>query len=258
MAIVGAPALAQKAAAPAIDGIPVMHIFQTNIAKKEMTQVDSLHPNQQQDTNAGTNSPGEKIRTVIEQLPPDGVTLGEILELVGKDSLLLLAGLLSLVFLIPVSIPGVSTVFGAAILLIGISRLLGRNLWLPKSFMNRVVSSDKLRPAFNSALKWLHRLERVSRANRLSWLASDGLIGTINSCALILAAVLLMAPFGLIPFSNTLPAIAVLCIAIGMLQRDGVCILLGYLANIATIIYFTAIIAGGGMAIRETLRMLSS
>jgi hypothetical protein len=38
MAIVGAPALAQKAAAPAIDGIPVMHIFQTSIAKKEMTK----------------------------------------------------------------------------------------------------------------------------------------------------------------------------------------------------------------------------
>ena len=34
-------------------------------------------------------------------------------------------------FLIPVSIPGVSTVFGAAILLVGVSRLSGRQLWLP-------------------------------------------------------------------------------------------------------------------------------
>jgi hypothetical protein len=78
----------------------------------------------------------------------------------------------------------------------------------------------------------------------------------LNDCALIIAASLLMAPFGLIPFSNTLPALAVLFLAIGLLQRDGLCILLGHLANLATIIYFTVIIAGGGAIIHEILRYM--
>jgi hypothetical protein len=40
------------------------------------------------------------------------------------------------------------------------------------------------------------------------------------------------------------------------LQRDGLCILLGHLANLATIIYFTVIIAGGGAIIHEILRYM--
>lgn len=197
---------------------------------------------------------GEKLRIIIGRLPPEGVTLAAILDLVGKDGLLILTGLLSLVFLIPVSIPGVSTVFGAAILLVGVSRLFGRNLWLPKTFQDRVVSTDRLRAALNRALTWLYRIERVSRSYRLSWLTSNGLMNVMNNCALILGAILLMAPFGLIPLSNTLPAFAILCLVVGLLQRDGVCILLGYFANIATIIYFTVLIAGGGLAIREALQ----
>lgn len=217
---------------------------------------DHIHLTRQQEAQLQVESLGEKLQVVIDKLPPEGVTLVEILDLVGQDSLMLLAIFLSLVFLIPVSIPGVSTLFGAAILLIGVNRLFGRKLWLPKSFRSRIVSTDKLRAALQHALVWFHRLERVSQPHRLNWLASDGLMGILNNCALILGAILLMAPFGLVPFSNTLPAIAIIFLAIGLLQRDGVCILLGHLSNFATIIYFTILIAGGGMAIREALRHL--
>lgn len=213
-----------------------------------------LNPEQTAQSQSQTQSLGSKLRTIIDKLPPGGVSLAEILELVGDEGLMILTGLLSLVFLIPVSIPGVSTVFGAAILLIGISRLLGRQLWLPKSFSSRVVSSDKLRAALHRALVWLNRLERVCRPQRLPWLASGGLMNALNSSALILAAVLLMAPFGLIPFSNTLPAVAILCLALGFLQKDGICIVLGYVANIVTMIYFAILIGGSGLAVREAVR----
>ena len=65
---------------------------------------------------------GEQLASVINNLPEDKLTLGELLEVFGDEGLLLLTMLLTVVFLIPVSIPGVSTVFGAAILLVGISR----------------------------------------------------------------------------------------------------------------------------------------
>jgi hypothetical protein len=214
------------------------------------------HLTQQQKAQLQEDSLGEKLKLVIDKLPPEGVTLVEILDLVGKDSLMLLTVFLSLVFLIPVSIPGVSTLFGAAILFIGVTRLFRRNLWLPKSFRSRIVSTDKLRIALERALVWFHRLERMSRPHRLRPLTTDGLMEIVNNCSLILGAILLMAPFGLIPFSNTLPAIAIIFLAIGLLQRDGVCILFGYLANFVTIIYFAILIAGGGMAIREALRHL--
>src|SRR5690606_8571755 len=75
----------------------------------------------EQAAQGGDNdSLGAQIAGMIERLPPDHVTLGELLDLFGDEGLLLLCILLTLVFLIPVSIPGVSTVFGAAILLVGV------------------------------------------------------------------------------------------------------------------------------------------
>ena len=194
---------------------------------------------------------GEKIKTIADSLPPEGVTLAEIRDIVGQDGLLILTAFLTIVFLVPVSIPGVSTVFGAAILLIGITRLFGVNLWLPKRIAQKVLPSAGLHGALDKGSVWVHRLERISRPHRMPWLASPGLMDTINNLALIAAAILLMAPFGLIPFSNTLPALALLFFAIGLLQRDGLFIVLGHLGNVLTVIYFTVLIVGGGAAIRE-------
>ena len=196
---------------------------------------------------------GEKIELIIEKMPPAEVTLIEIMDIVGTDSLLLLTIFLSLIFLVPVSIPGVSTVFGSAILLIGLTRLFSRKLWLPEKIATRKLSAEKLREGFKKALAWFHRLEKVSKPHRMRGLTSKGLMTVLNNLSFILAAVLLMMPFGLIPFSNTLPAVALIFLAIGMMQQDGVSILFGNLSNVATIVYFGFLIAGGGWSISHLL-----
>lgn len=203
-----------------------------------------------------TNSLGEKLKLVIENLPPKGVTLIEILEIIGNDSLMLVTIFLSLVFLVPVSIPGVSTVFGSAILLIGITRLFQRKLWLPKKIANRLLSTERLASGLNRAMVWFNRLEKISRPHRLAWLVDSRAGDLINKLSFILAALLLMVPFSFIPFSNTLPAVALIFFAVGLIQKDGGSILLGHVSNLATIVYFSALIAGGGMTIYELFRLM--
>jgi len=200
----------------------------------------------------------QRIRTLVRSLPRTGITLSELIHRVGSDGLLLLMALLTLVFLIPVSIPGVSTVFGAAILLIGLSRLFRRELWIPARMKERVIGTRKLRPLLRKALPWLQKIERVSRPNRIRWLVMDGPVDRMNNASIILGAVLLMMPFGMIPFSNTFPAVALLFLAIGLLQRDGVCVLLGYISNVVTIVYFAALFTGGGLAAREAFNRITA
>lgn len=177
-----------------------------------------------------------------------------MLDRVGQQGLLLLTMLLTLVFLIPVSIPGVSTVFGTAILLVGVSRLRDRPLWLPTSIKARRLPAERLRPALERSMVWVQRLEKVSRPHRLRGLAEGRAVEMINNLAFILAALLLMAPFGFIPFSNTVPGLALLFYAAGMIQRDGGAILLGHVWNVATIVYFSLLIGGGGLVARELLQ----
>jgi hypothetical protein len=200
---------------------------------------------------------GEKLETVIKKMPSIEITLKGILDIIGDDSLMFLTIFLSLAFLVPVSIPGVSTVFGSAILLIGISRLFRRGLWLPSRIANRTISVAKLTEVLNRALVWFRRLERVSRPHRLNRLTTEGKMAIFNAFSFIFAAVLLMAPFGFVPFSNTLPAVALIFLAVGSMQKDGGSILLGHLSNVTTVIYFSALIAGGGMTFFEVWRYFS-
>lgn len=218
--------------------------------------MDQINITQKAEASLETESLGEKIETIIEKLPPTEVNLVEIMDIVGADSLMLLTIFLSLVFLVPVSIPGVSTVFGTGILLIGITRLFSRKLWLPNRIASRKISSEKLRAGFQRALVWFQRLERISQPHRMPGLTSDGVMGLLNNLSFILAAVLLMAPFGFVPFSNTLPAIALIFLALGLMQKDGGSILLGYFSNVVTIVYFGFLIAGGGLSISELLKLL--
>ena len=212
-----------------------------------------------QSHDAGTRnaSLGEQLASIIGQLPEDSLTLGELLHVFGDEGLLLLTILLTIVFLIPVSIPGVSTVFGGAILLIGVSRLVGRPLWLPRRLREKALPAAKLRPALNGGMSWVRRLERISRPHRLAGLVDGRVANLFNNLAFILAALLLMAPFGFVPFSNTLPGVALLFYGIGLIQRDGIAIVLGHAANILTIIYFGILIGGGGLAVREVLQRLT-
>lgn len=194
---------------------------------------------------------GAQIEAIIARLPEDSLTLGEVLDAFGDEGLLLIAMLLTLVFLIPVSIPGVSTVFGAALLMIGVSRLIDRPLWLPAKLRHRPLPASRLRPGLHGGLSWVRRLEKISRPHRVSVLVDGRAMDVFNNLAFIFAALLLMAPFGFVPFSNTFPAVALLLYAIGFVQRDGVAVLLGHLATIGTCIYFAVLIGGGGVALHS-------
>ncbi|WP_394004446.1 exopolysaccharide biosynthesis protein [Luteimonas sp. WGS1318] len=193
----------------------------------------------------------EQLQALIAHLPDGDVEVGPLVEALGTQGLLLLVILLTLVFLIPVSIPGVSTVFGAVIVLIGVARMRGRPLWLPGAVRRRRVPAGRLRGALDVGLTWVRRLERITRPGRLAAMSDGRGVGLFNDAALILGAILLMAPFGFIPFSNTVPGIALMCLAIGLLQRDGLTVLLGHLMNVLTIVYFAILIGGGGLALRE-------
>jgi len=181
------------------------------------------------------------LKRTIDAIEGDSITLQQLLMLIGERGLLILCAILTIPFLLPVSIPGVSTVFGLVIILIGVSVTFNRTLWLPTRLAQHRLSSEQLVPLLHRGIQFFSRLEGWLRV-RLSQLSEGALMNRINGLALTAAGVLLLFPLSFVPFSNTLPAVSILFFALGMLQRDGVFILLGYFALLLTVIYF------GGLA----------
>lgn len=192
------------------------------------------------------------LNRAIDQIDGETITLRRLLVLVGEHGLLFLCALLTIPFLIPVSIPGVSTVFGAAIVLISIGITMNRVPWLPDRIMDRELDAAKLTGILRRGANVVAKVEAYIRP-RYQSLTGGPVAARVNGLALIFAGLLLMAPLGLVPFSNTLPAFAILLLAVGMAQRDGLVVVAGYVMIVATLIYFgvlawLAFAAGRGLA----------
>ena len=182
----------------------------------------------------------ELLEDIIHSIKDEHVTLRDLLAMMGESGLLLLCALLSLPFLFPVSIPGVSTVFGAGIVLISAAITFNRLPWLPQTLADRRLESGRLKPVLERGVTMLRRFDRFFKP-RLMGFASGAVVNRINGLVLMGAGLLLMAPLGLIPFSNTLPGIAILLLAAGISQRDGLVVLAGYAMVALTVVYFAAL-----------------
>ena len=180
------------------------------------------------------------LQSLIDRLKGKTITLRELMEAIGEQGLLLVCAIASLPFLIPVSIPGVSTVFGAAIIMISLAVTLNRLPWLPKRILDRQMEAARLVPALQKGVSVVSRLDRYIRP-RLPVMTTGLVMNRVNGLAIMASGILLMMPLGFIPFSNTLPGVAILLFSAGMIQKDGLTVLAGYAFMGLTIIYFTAL-----------------
>ena len=176
------------------------------------------------------------LTSIINDIHGDTITLRKLLERCGREGMLLVCAIACLPFLIPVSIPGVSTVFGAAIVLLSTALFLDRLPWLPQRILDKDLDANKLKPVLHKGVGMVGKLDRWLQP-RWSGLTTSPM-QRVNSAVLVLGGLLLMAPLGLIPFSNTVPAVGILLLTVGMMQRDGVFVLLGYLGHVLTVVYF--------------------
>ena len=197
-----------------------------------------------------TSQPVEKpvsavLSEIIRMLPAEGLTLQTLLEWLGERGLLIFCMILTMPFLLPVSIPGTSTPFGLLIALNAIGLALHKSPWLPARLMNRQVAMHQLVPMLAKGVRLFARLEKLIRP-RLLPLTHRATIGRFNVILLGFSGLLLTAPLPL-PFSNTLPAYGVLFLAMGSLERDGYAVLAGYVMVLLTVAYFVIVGVLGGI-----------
>lgn len=194
----------------------------------------------------------QTLRAVAGQLPAGEVTLREIIALIGEQGMLFFCILLTVPFLTPIPLPGASTVLGGLIGFVSIGIILNRVPWLPVRVLNRRVSSAQLSAALARGAGLFARLERFIRP-RWPALTRDATTNRINGLAVLVGGLLLMLPIPFLPLSNMMPAYGVFFLAAGMLQRDGLFVILGHLLVIATVVYFVLValallVAGQGIA----------
>lgn len=151
--------------------------------------------------------------------------------------------LLCLPFMAPVSLPGISNVFGVVIILLAWRIFHGQPARLPRRVGDRNVEGKVLAKIIRASIKVLRFIERFTKPRGPGWLRS--VTGRrFNASVLIFGGMLLAAPIPpIIPLSNFAPAVGIILIAAAMMEEDGIVIWFGYAATLIATAYVGALAA---------------
>lgn len=200
------------------------------------------------------------LAVAARSITSERISLRELIATIGEHSLLVSCMILMVPFLIPVSVPGVSTVFSSVVMFTGVGIMLDRRgPWLPKKLMDRTIGTGKLIPALERGSRLFAKLDRMCRPRMLP-LARGRAIMRINGAVLLAGGILLIFPLGGVPLSNTLPALVVLFVAAGITQSDGLFVLIGYgwlLVSVAYFIILAVLVIRAGKGITEYFTILT-
>ena len=181
------------------------------------------------------------LAAAVASVRDPAVTLRDLLASLGEQGLLVFCGVLAAPFLLPVTVPGMSTVLGLPMLLIGFAVMVSRVPWLPERLLNHSLPSTTVRSVLNKVRGWAERFEHLVRPRWLGLTGGRG-INALNGALVIIAVLLLMAPILLVPFVNSVPALAVLLLCFGMAERDGLVIAIGYFTTLIAAVYVGGLI----------------
>ena len=149
--------------------------------------------------------------------------LGEVVNAFGErafGALLLLFGLLNA---LPLP-PGATAVLGIPLLLLSIQLVLRTDqLWLPRWALKRSIDRNGYRKSAARIARPIRTVERLSRPRLLvlTGPVSELIIGLV--CTRL--AVIVMLPLW---STNMFPAFTIAVFGFGMMQRDGVAVILGW------------------------------
>ena len=180
------------------------------------------------------------VRTsdILERLfagPPDSrVNLADVREALDDRAFGFLIMVLTLPNCVPVpGPPGLSAVLGIPVCLMALQMMAGqRRPWLPDWLLKRSVARGDCVKIIAKSLPLLRRLERLFRPRlpALNTPTADRVSGFL----LLVFAFVLSLP---IPLGNLPPAYAVLFMALGIIEQDGVALLAGIVIGIGAVLW---------------------
>lgn len=157
--------------------------------------------------------------------------------------------LFSLPFCFPISIPGLSTPFGVLLAFLGLRIAFAKKPWWPNWVLNKEVPYETLNKVVTKTIAVSKMLQKVVKP-RFTMLVTQPIIHRIHGLLIFALAFLLALPLP-IPLTNMLTAIPICCLGLGLLEDDGVAVIVAYILAIIGFSAFGAIFYFGGLGLSK-------
>ena len=178
------------------------------------------------------------LQALADRTDHDLVSIQDLLHALGDRALGALIFLFAFPNVLPLP-PGTSFVLGAPLVFLVGQLMLALPPRLPHFIGKRSMARQDFAALVARIVPWLVRAEKLLRP-RLQVLTSEVMERVIGAVCLLLA-ILLVLP---IPFGNMLPALAISCMALGLLERDGLWVLIGLLVSAVAAVVVSGVVVG--------------
>jgi hypothetical protein len=169
------------------------------------------------------------VMRIVREHEGERITLGELAAGLRDRAWGGLLLIFAAINLLPLP-PGTTTVTGLPLIVITAQLAAGRaRPWFPRKVDQRGIATSHLDRVVTKVAPWERRIERIFRP-RFVGLTSHRAARVIGVVGLILSVILWLP----IPLGNHAPALALTLFALALIYRDGVLVVLGLLATIAS------------------------
>lgn len=171
----------------------------------------------------------------------ESVSLGHIVSQMKHSGFGLVILFLCLPFLQPIPLAGLSTALGSAILILGAQLVQGRkHIWLPRFIESKTVESKTGKALISAAVRFFKVAEKFVKPRLNALAIQERLIGVM----ICIMAAFLMLPLP-VPFSNLACALPIAILACGLLEKDGLMVVVGMIFSVLGMAFNIAILVLG-------------
>jgi hypothetical protein len=185
------------------------------------------------------------IHSIKEQARKKNLSRKEVLIQLDHLGPSFIALFLVLPFMQPFPVGPISVIGGLAFSLIGFNIYQNkRKLILPQKIIRITFSPSNWERLFNVCTLILKLTNKITKRRLLFFFNNARFTKKIEGAILIISGLLMAIPFGILPFNNFFPGLAILFIVLAQFKHDGLFVLLSMFWVLFTLIYFALFFYG--------------
>lgn len=190
--------------------------------------------------NRSSNPHLEKaLISLLDEAQGQPISVETLLKTLAGRGYPALLVIIALPFCLPIQIPGLSTPFGLLLAFMGFRIAFGKKLRWPKSLLKKNIPYSTLQKVVEKLVYWNKRFKGFLRP-RFSDFVQNPFWHRLHGVTIAFLGLILALPLP-VPFTNMLTALPIIVMGLGLLEDDGLWVLIAYFLALLAVAYLAAI-----------------